>query len=357
MRTADLPLHPGRCPSWLFKRMRRLAKAISEIIILNYGTKEYLRRLSDPMFFQALGCVLGFDWHSSGITTTVCGALKEALSENTGMLACGGKGKTSLKTPSQIEEAGNKFSFSTSKIERLKKSSKLSAKVDSSAVQDGHQLYHHVFFLDEKGNWTVIQQGLNSETKYARRYHWSATDNFVCGPPEEIAGTETPGTLNLVSLNSEETRKCSLDLIKDNPLKLRKYFSGQTTLFDEREHYVFKKDHYIRREDLSNKDWEYLRKVYEFQPQNYQELLLFKGMGGKKLRALAFISNLIFGTELDWKDPVKYSFSHGGKDGIPYPVDKPVYDSSVKFLKSMINEYRLGNPQKMDSLKTFHSYL
>ena len=298
-----LPLHPGKCPPWLFGRMKKLSKALSELIIFEYGSKEFLRRLSDPLFFQSMGCVLGFDWHSSGLTTTVCGAMKEALADEHEVAACGGKGKTSKKAPFDIEKNADRYSLSDSKTEKLKKASKMTAKVDSSCVQDGYGLYHHIFFMDEKGGWTVVQQGLSDEKGWARRYHWYSTDNFVENPEESIMGDGSDETLNLVGVSSEEARKISVDLVKDNPARLRKYFTGQTTLFDN--DYKMPKRHEILGSDLSERDWKTLGTVHEHQPRNYEELVSLRGVGKKKLRALALISKLVYGSELDWKDPVK----------------------------------------------------
>lgn len=313
--------------------MRPLTKAISQIIIDNYGTQELLARVSDPMFFQSLSCVIGFDWHSSGTTTTTCGAIKEALTEEMGVIACGGKGKASGKTPLEIEKFGEIFSFSDSKISKLKKSSGMAAKVDSSCIQDGYSLYHHSFLFDEKGNWTVVQQGMNPANRYARRYHWFNEPQFVDAPETKIAGSLEKEVLNLVSRETRETRRISVDLVKDNPCRLRKYFDGQMTLGEE--HYKMPERHEILPLDLTKKDWELLQQAYELQPGNYEELVALKGMGGKKLRALALVSKMIHGTRLDWKDPVKFSFAHGGKDGIPYPVDRQSYDNTLSFLRGV----------------------
>jgi hypothetical protein len=334
--TVDLPLHPGKCPAWLFKRMRPLSKAISQLIINEYGTAELLKRLSDPIFFQALGCIIGFDWHSSGVTTTTCGALKEALEKSMGVIACGGKGNTSKKTPNEIEKHSDEFNLSESKRNALLEATKMTAKVDSSCVQDGYGLYHHSFFFDENGNWAVVQQGLNNADGYARRYHWLQTENFVDSPPEKIAGDRSEkNVLNLVSSENQEAREISVDLVKDNPRRLQKYFTRQMTLLDT-EHFRMPERHELFECHLSKKDWETLQKAYEIQPENYKELVSLKGMGKKKLRALALVSKLIHGSELDWNDPVKYSFAHGGKDGFPFPVDRAVYDNTIQFLQDTI---------------------
>lgn len=361
MRTgiANLPLHPGRCPKWLFPRMRKLGGAISEAVILEHGQDELLKRLSDPYWFQAFGNVLGFDWHSSGLTTTVCGALKEALNSNEiGIKVAGGKGKTSRKAPNEIESIGSNFNISSKKIGNLKNSSKLSAKVDNSAVQDSYQLYHHIFVITEKGKWTVIQQGMNSSTKYARRYHWLSDDvkSFLDDPHSAVCcDQKNKDALNLASRESKETREVSLDLIKDNPKHLRKYFlpKKQSTLnlfTDSKEKILnLPQKHRIKMKGKIN--FSTLQKAYEIQPENYEELLSVRGIGPKTVRALALISELIYGTESSWRDPVKYSFAHGGKDGHPYPVNKERYDKSVSTLKESIEQAKIGKKERLKALK------
>ncbi len=351
MRTGavDLPLHPGKCPPWLFKRMKPLARAISRIIIDGQGTAGLLRRLSDPMFFQAFSCVLGFDWHSSGTTTTSCGALKEALTIDSGIVACGGKGKASRKAPDEIRGFSDSFNLSEAKRKSLLEATALTAKVDSSCVQDNHNLYHHSFFMDEKGNWAVIQQGMNAATKYARRYHWMRTENYTEAPPESIAGVKSDGVLNLVSDESSEARENSVGLIQDNPNRLRKYLTGQTCLFDY-EVQKLPERHEILECDLTRKDWQLLQDAYEIQPRNYKELISLQGLGKKKLRALALVSKLLYGNTLDWKDPVKFSFAHGGKDGIPYPVDRKSYDHTISFLEGAIEGAELESRDRKSAL-------
>ncbi len=346
--SVDLPLHPGKCPKWLFGRMKKLAHSVSEIIIEEHGTREYLFRLSNPMFFQSFGCALGFDWHSSGLTTTVSGAIKEALTPEMGVVACGGKGKTSRKTPEEIEKGSENLGVSTKKTDDLLKATKLSAKVDSNCIQDNYGLYHHSFLFDENGTWTVIQQGMNESNKYARRYHWFDTDNFVDAPANEIIGFKEKAVLNLVSRESEETRKTSVDLIKDDPVHLQRHFQGQTTLFGDNK---LPRRHEILKCDLTKRDWQMLRNAYEMQPGNYEELVALRGIGGKGLRSLALVSKLVYGTEPDWKDPVKYSFAHGGKDGIPYPVNKKVYDETIDFLRQAFIEAKAEKREKLRALK------
>ncbi len=332
---ANLPLHPGKAPRWLFKRMVELSGRIAELIIDEYGHAEFLRRISNPLFFQSLGCVIGFDWHSSGLTTTTCAALKQYLLDNDlGLHVAGGKGKLALNTLQDIDGFGLPARVS----DNLSYASRLIAKIDNSAVQDGYSLYHHSIFFDSHGNYAVVQQGLCNKNGYARRYHWLSFDikDFVNEPHEGVCGTIERDVLDLTNSHNHKARKLSVDMINDNPERIYKYFEGQLRITG----YVdatFKRDHYIRGIDLNKKDKEILNRAYELQPRNYEELVLIKGMGPKKLRALALAADLVYGAELTWKDPVKYSFAHGGKDGIPYPVDRKLYDDTVSFMDDVLH--------------------
>ena len=350
----DLPLHYGTCPKWLFTRMVNLSRAITKIIILEYGKEEFLRRLSDPFFFQSLGCAVGFDWHSSGVTTTLTGALKEAIDpEELGVAVLGGKGKASRKTPEEIERLARIFPLSTKKLEKLKYASKLAAKVDNSAVQDGFQLYHHSFIVTEEGKWAIVQQGMNPENRYARRYHWLSkkVKSFVVEPHTAIVCDIRGRTLNLVAKESEEVRQASVDLIKDNPIHLLKYFSNN--LF---KYLCMQPQHRI---EISNYKW--LMKgfiaAYEQQPENYEKLLAIKGIGPKSIRALALLSKLIFGVDASWRDPAKFSFAHGGKDGTPYFVDEKTYDKSIEILTSAVEEAEIGKKEKIEALKRLKDFI
>ena len=234
---ANLPLHGGHAPKWLFKRMVKLTKGIVDVMLYEYDADEFLRRISDPYWFQAFSCVLGFDWHSSGTTTTTCGALKLAIDpEEHGILVAGGKGKASRKTPSDIEKAGDIFPLSTDKIDEMVHASKISAKIDNSCIQDGYQLYHHSFILTEKGEWAVVQQGMNEETRYARRYHWlsESVNEFVEEPHKGICCDKPElQTLDMTAHQSNEARDVSVDLICDNPEHLKKYFKDRTPLVEK----------------------------------------------------------------------------------------------------------------------------
>ncbi|MFQ6084394.1 MAG: DUF763 domain-containing protein [Candidatus Aminicenantia bacterium] len=336
---ADVPLDYGRCPPWLFKRMKRIGKAITEVIILEFGRDEFLKRISNPFFFQSLGCLMAFDWNSSGLTTTTCGALKEALSPDLGVVALGGKGRASRRTPQEIWNIGNVFNLSTQKIEELEKASRLAAKVDSAGVQDSYTLYHHSFFVTEDGKWSVIQQGMRTDIGYARRYHWidEKVKSFVREPHLAICCDTRGKTLNMVARKSEETQKASVDLSKEKPKKLIRLIMDKKDEIDLKRYYG-------------------LVNAYEFQPRNYEEMLLVKGMGPKTVRALALLSNLLYGTEISWRDPAKYAFAHGGKDGYPWPVDRKTYDKSIEILRTAVDHAKLGRKDKLNALKKLKDF-
>ncbi len=345
----NLPLHYGKAPAWLFARMKKLAAGISLVIVEEYGTEEFLKRLSDPFWFQALGCVLGFDWHSSGLTTTVCGALKEGLrdiSKEVGLFVCGGKGATSRKTPEEIEKAGSRRGLEIDPS-RLIYSSKMSAKVDSAALQDGYQLYHHCFIFDYKGRWAVIQQGMNTRTRWARRYHWlgEAVDDFVCEPHKAICCDHRDEVLNMVARDSGENRRISADLAGWAPDKTVAEFSKIRELSLPGRHKVSTAD--IRSKNLRK----VLEKTYEMAPESFEELLGIRGVGPKTIRALSLISELLYGEPASVEDPVRFSFAHGGKDGHPYPVSRARYDNSIRILEEAVNQARIGRMEKIKALK------
>jgi len=345
---ADLPLHYGRAPRWLFNRMVKLAGAISEAIV-EYGTATLLEKISDPFWFQAFGCVLGFDWHSSGLTTTVCGALKIALKDaNLGIAVCGGKGKTSLKTPEEI--LNSDLGLSMQKLENLAYASRISAKVDNACIQDGFQLYHHCFIFDERGNWAVIQQGMNDSLHKARRYHWFSEDiegSMVDEPHSAICcDIKLNKVLDMTSSKSEEVRKCSVAIAQEFERELKNLKIKKLVMPRHHELYEFHLSKYGRA---------ILEKIKTIEPKGYEELIAIKGVGPKTIRALALISELIYGKAPSYRDPAVYSFAHGGKDGWPYPVDKKGYDESIYTLRRAIEEARLGKREKLKMLKLFDS--
>lgn len=352
---ADLPLHGGTAPRWLFRRMVKLSEGIVEVLVEEFGTSEFLRRVSDPFWFQALSCVLGFDWHSSGTTTVTCGAIKEALKKkDLGLHVAGGKGKTSRRTPSEIESIAEKLEMEDMTKENLVYSSKMSAKVDSAAIQDQHALYHHAFLFTPEGDWAVIQQGLSAERGYARRYHWCSdhVEQFVVEPHDAIIGTKVQRALDMTSNVSEGCRRTSLDLVKEDPRKLSNLIKSvrhpnQRTL----SRWTGEEEPTLILSMPRNINWETAKRVYEWQPQNYEEFLSIKGVGPATVRALALISELIYGEKASWNDPVKYTFAVGGKDGVPYPVDRRTMDRTTDVLRRGIEEAKLGNRERIAAVR------
>jgi len=347
--TAHLPLHGGKAPKWLFDRMKLLAREMSLILCHELGPEEYLKRLTDPFWFQAFGCVLGFDWHSSGVTTTVCGALKEGLkdvSKDLGIFVCGGKGGTSRKTPSEIQNLAEKRLIKRDP-EELIYASRMSAKVDNTALQDGYQLYHHTFIVSKDGKWIVIQQGMNRDTRWARRYHWLGSDveDFVCEPHKAICCDHKKNSLNMVAKGSEKARGTSAGLSCENPEKTVKEFKRITNLNLASHHDVREKD--IKPENL----YKILLSTYETKPKDFESLLGTEGVGPKTIRALALISELVYGEKPSFEDPARFSFAHGGKDGHPYPVNRAVYDTSISFLKDAVSKAKIGSNERMKAFR------
>jgi hypothetical protein len=359
---ANLPLHPGHAPKWLFGRMVKLAKGMTEIMVLEYGQDEFLRRISDPFWFQAFSCVLGFDWHSSGTTTVTLGALKEALNpEETGLAVAGGKGRASRKTPQEIQKIGDLFSLPERKIESLVYSSRMSAKVDNTALQDGFNLYHHVFIFTEKGKWSVIQQGLNENSQYARRYHWLSEDvkSFVEEPHSAICSDlRQRQILNMVARESEDARKISTDLAKENPRRIRNLIlSASRSEHQSTLNRWFGGERPIILSMPRKINWKVMNDLYDIQPKNYEELISSPGIGPSTVRALALISDLIYGKPPSWSDPVKYNYAHGGKDGVPYPIDRKTYDKSIEMLETGIREAKIGNKERIYALKRLNNFI
>ncbi|MCF8885355.1 MAG: DUF763 domain-containing protein [Aigarchaeota archaeon] len=356
---ADLPLHEGHVPQWLMKKMKFLSSSIVKVMVEELGVLEVLRRLADPYWFQAFGCVLGFDWHSSGLTTVVTGALREAVRlETHGIGVVGGKSIMALRVPEMIKQMNLEDDLK-SKLIRV---SKLSAKVDNAVLQDGYNIYHHVIVFTEKGNWTVIQQGMNLENKYARRYHWFGENvsSFVEEPHSGIAGDRKEEmVLNMVSKKSSEARKASVDLASEKPSRLARLvnltLNKQETLtrWIEREEETVKIPAYLCMPLKIN--WNALKKAYDLKPSNYEELIQIEGMGPATLRALALISTLIYGVEIDWRDPVKFTFAHGGKDGVPYPVSRKRMEESIKFLTSILESAEIEREEKLKALRRLYN--
>jgi len=346
--------------------MIRLAKEIVTIIMDEYGQEEFLQRISDPLWFQALGCVLGYDWHSSGVTTVLTGVLKSAVNPSEqGVAICGGKGRVSRQAPMEISHVGETFGFTTERINRLRYASRMSAKVDNTAIQAGYPLYHHAFFITENGKWAVVQQGMSVKDRTARRYHWLSehAKNFVVEPHDAIVGDmERKVILNMTAKESEGCQKTSTDIAKEEPRKVMRMLKSIRPAYQKSlQEWMPKtrwKEYSVDVLSLPrNLNWNAIKKAYEFQPSNYEELLSMRGIGPATVRALALISELIYGEKPSWKDPVKYSFCVGGKDGVPYPVDQDAMDESVQFLKTAIKNARIGDKERLRSLQRLRRYV
>lgn len=345
--------------------MVKLSGAIVEAIVLEHGTEEFLQRMADPFFFQSLGCIVGFDFHSSGLTTTLTGALKEALMpEELGIAVCGGKGKVSKLVPQEIEGLTDIFSFTTAKTERLKYASRMAAKVDNACVQDGYQLYHHAFFVDENGNWAVVQQGMNEN--FARRYHWLSEGlrSFVEEPHSGIIGERAEEVaLDMTARDSEEARRTSVDLVRDGPKRIlaeiREFEQRSLDDFVGKEErtmrLVMPRSHRIT--ELPKRTIAALQRAYEIQPENYEELIAISGIGPKAIRALALVSTLIYGKPPSWRDPIRYSFAHGGKDGVPFPVDRKTYQETTEILEGAIEAAKCGHEEKLKAIRRLHEFI
>jgi len=354
--TSDLPLHEGRVPSWLMARMKSMASAITRVIVEDHGRRELLRRLGDPFWFQSFGCALGFDWHSSGLTTVVAGALREALSlDKHGVAAIGGKGALSRKVPEKIMELGIEEGLKL----KLIRASKLTAKVDNAVLQDGYTIYHHMIIFAEDGEWTVIQQGMNPELGYARRYHWmgEGLESYVVEPHSGIASQRVEKiVLNRTSRRCEEARRSSVDLVSDNPRKLIRLLNLATRRQETITAWIDLED-LGEVEPLSHLsmprriDWKAVKKAYDLKPRNYEELIEIKGIGPSTIRALALISALIYGVKLDWRDPAKFSFAVGGKDGVPYPVSRKTYDEALRFMQEVLEGAEIEREERKRALQ------
>lgn len=342
--TSDSPLHYGRAPRWLFNRMVKLSRELLRIVVAEYGTRTFLRRISDPIWFQAFGSFIGFDWHSSGLTTTLTAALKEAvkpLSRELGIFICGGKGAASRKTPDEIKRVCDKTGTNA---EPLIYSSRITAKVDSSALQDNYQLYHHTFLFTTDGDWAVVQQGMNTTTRYARRYHWLSLklSSFVSEPHNAIiTARKEKSVLNLVADESEDCRHAILRLIKD-----RKELNRLITSITEKKIRLPKR-HNITYEDFdSTRLKKNLALASEKEPSDFEKLLMIRGVGPKTVRALSLAAEIIHSAPPSFTDPARFAFAHGGKDGHPYPLDRKRYDETIDFLRSITTKMTLTPSEK-----------
>ena len=361
-----MTLDTGRCPPWLFERMVKLGREMTRVLIEEYGPDEYIKRIADPVWFQSFGTVLAFDWNASGLTTILTAALKEGIrgqEREWGVFIAGGKGKTSRKTPDQINEWGVKLNLTPEYVKNLEYNSRMAAKVDSALVQDGYQIYHHSFFFSRNGAWAVVQQGMNQNNQTARRYHWfsESAKDLICEPHSGIS-SQLFGkkVLNLVSKDSAQNREVSTEmvqgsyatLLKDIQL-LRKHYTpvSRTATFkkgdDKLKLAAFDgvefKHHSIEYEDFSKSKYleKILRRVVSEQPQTYEKLVAMPGVGPKTMRALSLVAEIIYGAETSYDDPARYSFAHGGKDATPYPVDRDTYDETISILERAVRRTRL----------------
>lgn len=344
---ADLPLHYGYVPQWLAERMARLGLAITEAIIADYGKEEILRRLSDPFWFQSFGAVMGMDWHSSGITTSVMGALKRAINPHAkqlGIYVCGGKGKFSRETPAELLKIADNTGLNGHELVRC---SKLSAKVDNTAIQDGFQLYTHNFIVADTGSWTVVQQGMHTGDKTARRYHWHSDNltSFVDEPHTGICGSNQGEILNLIDAGARQARNGIVNISHESPQNIVREFQK---LVMPSHHDVQEADVNLKR--LGATLW----LTHEQQPENFEELLLLKGVGPRTLQSLALVSEVIHGSASRFKDPARFSFAHGGKDGHPFPVPTKVYDETISVLQNAVHKAKLGPSEKNEAIKKLH---
>jgi hypothetical protein len=374
---ATFTLDSGKCPKWLFERMVSLGREMAEVLIQEYGPDEFIKRIGDPVWFQSLGTVLAFDWNASGLTTILTAALKEAIrgrEKELGIFICGGKGKTSLKTPDEIEKWGQILYLPAEYTNKLVYNSKMSAKVDSSLIQDGFQLYHHAFFFSKNGAWTVIQQGMNQTKQTARRYHWHSANvkDIIVEPHTGIVCdlVHKSPTLNMTSTKSEASRNISVEMVQNNPrsfLKdmeiLRKHstkLSQVLSMGADGEQLTFMKlepvefhTHDVLTEDFSQSKYleRILLKLNSDKPKSYEQLLATKGVGPKTIRALSLVGEVIYGAKASYEDPARYSFAHGGKDATPYPVDRKTYDQTIEIIKNVVQKSKIEASEKNKAVK------
>ena len=349
--TADLPLHRGRVPPWLFERMARLGRVLAEAIVLEYGRTELLRRLSHPFWFQSLGALMGMDWHSSGITTSVIGALQRGLApleRDLGLRVCGGRGGHSRRTPDELTAFGVRTGVDGAALART---SRLVAMVDGAAVQDGHALYLHAFFVASDGRWAVVQQGMDTVRRTARRYHWlsEGLESFVDEPHAAIEGSPRGAIVNLTDRRAGPSREAQLALVREGPDRVieavRRIGSGPPRLELPGRHDVRASDVVLRRLHGA------LAAAAERGPEDFAELLLTPGLGARTVLALAMAAEVIYGAPCRFSDPARFSLAHGGKDGHPYPVPLRVYDETLGVLRRAVDRARLGEDDRLAAVR------
>ena len=347
---ADLPLHGGRVPQWLAERMTRLGTAIAEIVVRDYGSSAFLSRLSDPFWFQALGSAMGMDWHSSGITTSVMGALKRGLAsraDELGIYICGGRGRLSRNTPQELRSIAERRGFDG---EAMVRTSRLTARVDNNAIADGFQIYLHSFIVTTTGEWAVVQQGLNDRTGMARRYHWHSASvrDFVVEPHTGIVGENQGIIMNLVDAQAKPAQTALLDIAQENP---------ETTLRAAR--YLRMPDHHeVRARNIDLKRLgAVLAVAHERDLHDFAELLLLEKLGPRTLQSLALVAEVVHGAPNRFSDPARFSFAHGGKDRHPFPVPLKTYDESLDFLRRSLEAAKLGDKEKLEGFQRLERFV
>lgn len=336
----ELPLHGGRAPRWLFGRMVKLSRAISFVIMDEFGTDEFLKRIADPNWFQALSCAIGYDWHSSGTTTVTMGALKEALNDCGELYIAGGKGKAGLKTPSDIVEGADLLSM-PSKVEQLQQTSRLAAKIDSSLVYDNIGIYHHTLLFSKSGKWAVVQQGMSSKSDMAVRFQWHSDlmdeKDMANEPHSSVFSKYHTQSLDLTSTTNKWVREGSTEAIEEyNRMLVKSYPQRHDIKMDI---------------DMSRRARDTIAKANEIDPDDYRQLLLIKGVGRATLRSLAFVSSLIYDKELAYRDPVMYAYNLGGKDKIPFEINKRTYDNVCNSMEEIIENAKIETGEKYTALK------
>ncbi|WP_457584968.1 DUF763 domain-containing protein [Ensifer canadensis] len=362
--SADLPLHGGRVPKWLGDRMTMLGGVITEAIILHYGREEFLRRMAHPFWFQSFGAVMGMDWHSSGITTSVIGALKRGLSPKAaelGIHVCGGRGAQSRKTPSELLAIGDRVGFDAA---HLVTTSRLVAKIDSAAVQDGFDLYLHGFIVTDDGNWVVVQQGMNGHQRQARRYHWLSEnlESFLNSPHAAIEGNTQGVIVNLADRRAERSRQGQVELLANmgpdrivrEALAVRRVKSVAAPMPDQLSlpHLIMPAHHDVQEKDVNmSRLHAALASAADRGPKDFQELLLTPGVGARTVEALAMVAEVVHGAPCRFSDPARFSLAHGGKDRHPFPVPLKVYDETLRVMKSAVSKSKLGHTEELEALR------
>ncbi|RDJ03319.1 DUF763 domain-containing protein [Rhizobium grahamii] len=362
--SADLPLHGGRVPPWLSERMAKLGALIAEAVIHHYGRDEFLRRMSHPFWFQSFGAVMGMDWHSSGITTSVLGAMKRGLrpmSEELGLFVCGGRGAQSRRTPQELIDVGTRTGIDGTALANI---SRLVAKIDSAAVQDGFDLYLHGFIVASDGRWVVVQQGMNQDRRQARRYHWlsEGLESFLDSPHRAIEGRVQRNIINLADRQAEKSRHDQLHLLSTlGPDRIVREAYAATAVaapspsqLDQPElpHLIMPSHHDVREGDVNMKRlYANLAAAADRGPADYQELLLTPGVGARTVKALAMVAEVVHGAPYRFSDPARFSLAHGGKDRHPFPVPLKVYDETIRVLRSAVSKGKLGREEELAALR------